>query len=212
MTNGGETGFAKPLIALTNDQKARLDIYNSLLLRWQPKINLISNSTTANIWERHFLDSLQLLGWSGGSWLNWVDIGSGGGFPGMVVAIMAPDPRCIVHLIEADKRKSAFLAEVSRETGAPVEIHVDRIERALPPLAEIVKFDIVSARALAPLSELVELSWPVLQKGACGLFLKGREAVFELTNLTASSNLSIKLVPSATDPGAKIVVLRALKT
>jgi 16S rRNA (guanine527-N7)-methyltransferase len=204
-------GFAKPLIELTSEQQVRLDIYKSLLLRWQRKINLISNTTTAKIWERHFLDSLQLLAWSG-AWLNWVDLGSGGGFPGMVVAIMAPDPRCTVHLIEVDKRKSAFLAEVSRETGAPVEIHVDRIERALPPLAKMVKFDAVSARALAPLSELVELSWPVLQKGACGLFLKGREAVFELTNLAAGSNLSIKLVPSATDPGAKIVVLRALKT
>lgn len=211
MKNECGTSFAKPQIGLTNDQQARLDIYRSLLLRWQRKINLISNSTTAKIWERHFLDSLQLLAWSG-SWLNWVDIGSGGGFPGMVVAIMAPYSRCIVHLIEVDKRKSAFLAEVSRETGAPVEIHVDRIERALPPLAEVVKFDVISARALAPLSELVELSRPVLQKGACGLFLKGREVVFELTNLTASSNLSIKLFPSATDPGAKIVVLRALKS
>lgn len=196
-------------LELTNAQLARLQVYQTLVLRWQRRINLVGNSTLSQIWKRHFVDSLQLMKLCG-SWVDWVDIGSGGGFPGMVAAIMAPSSDCTVHLIEADKRKAAFLAEVSRETSAPVVIHADRIERVLPHLAETVRFNVISARALASLSELIRYSKPVLLQGGCGLFLKGKEVLFELTNLDRSDNFDLELVSSATDPGAKIVVLRAL--
>jgi 16S rRNA (guanine527-N7)-methyltransferase len=210
-TDSGDKGNKRLSIELTSEQRARLDIYHELLLRWQRKINLVSNSTLPNLWERHFLDSLQLMALAG-DWVNWVDIGSGGGFPGLVAAIVAPTSNCAVHLIEADKRKCAFMAEVSRETGAPVVVHADRIERVLPYLATINQFDIVSARGLASLNELIRLSAPVLHRGCLGLFLKGKEVAHELTNSPISSNFSVEFVPSATDPGAKIVVLRALKT
>lgn len=185
----------------------RLRVYEDLLRKWQRKINLVSESTLADIWSRHFLDSYQLLGLAG-AWTRWVDLGSGGGFPGLVVAIANADPSRKVHLIEADKRKVAFLREVSRETGAPVEIHSGRVEVVLPELCNQERFDIVSARALAPLADLVRLAAPALKSGASGVFLKGKDFAAELTNLGAIANSEYSVVESQSDPCARVILLR----
>ena len=188
---------------------ARLSIYRELLGRWQKTVNLVAASTIEDAWRRHFLDSLQLLPLAGGDWSNWIDLGSGGGFPGMVVAIAnAGDENRVVHLVESDKRKVAFLREVSRETGAKAEIHAGRIENILPEIADRIHFDVVSARALAPLNGLINYAQPVLKKGAVGLFLKGKGWLDELTDVARDDSLNFTLVDSQTDAAAKIVVVR----
>jgi 16S rRNA (guanine527-N7)-methyltransferase len=196
-------------IQLTEEQRFRLQIYESLLIKWQKRLNLVAPSTVSNIWHRHFEDSLQLLPLAG-HWRRWVDIGSGAGFPGMVVAVMSPSQE--VHLVESDKRKASFLAEVSRETGAGVHIHAERIEMALPGLVGSLHFDVISARALAPLGKLLRYAEPVLQQGARGLFLKGKELAGELTDSSVGDTFSYELVNSATERHAKIVVVRYLKS
>jgi 16S rRNA (guanine527-N7)-methyltransferase len=187
--------------------RSRLDIYAELLRKWQTKINLVGSATLPELWVRHFDDSLQLLPIAG-AWSQWVDLGSGGGFPGLVIAIASNGQGRTVHLVESDKRKAAFLREVSRETQTKVEIHVDRIESVLPKLVSQIHVDVVSARALAPLRDLIEYARPALEKGAVGLFLKGKAMPSELTQLAPGASLYLTLVDSRTDSNAKIVVVR----
>ncbi len=195
------------LASTDSECQRRLMIYASLLKKWQNKINLVGSSTIDDLWVRHFEDSLQLLPLAG-DWRNWVDLGSGGGFPGMVISIAAGSDQKSMHLVESDKRKAAFLREVSRETGAKVEIHVDRIERILPPLLSAIHFEVVSARALAPLEVLLGYSRPIIEKGGVGLFLKGKGLSEELTTGSSDSSLNLKFIDSRTDADAKIVVVR----
>ncbi|MGO9391430.1 16S rRNA (guanine(527)-N(7))-methyltransferase RsmG [Rhodoblastus sp.] len=190
-----------------DERQRRLMIYASLLKRWQDKINLVGRSTIDDLWARHFEDSLQLLPLAG-HWRNWVDLGSGGGFPGMVIAIAAGNEQKTVHLVESDKRKAAFLREVSRETGANVKIHVDRIEKVLPELIYAIQFQVVSARALAPLEVLLGYSRPIIEKGGIGLFLKGKGLPGELTTSASDGSLNLSFIDSRTDVDAKIVVVR----
>ena len=186
---------------------SRLHVYAELLRKWQTKINLVGPSTLSELWVRHLEDSLQLLPIAG-AWSQWVDLGSGGGFPGLVIALASQGQGQTVHLVESDKRKAAFLREVSRETQVKVEIHVDRIEKVLPGLVSQVHVDVVSARALAPMRELVEYARPALEKGAVGLFLKGKALPSELTELATGASFNLTLVDSRTDSNAKIVVVR----
>lgn len=186
----------------------KLDLYQQLLVKWQKTINLVAPSTLDQIWERHIVDSLQLLAHAG-DWTHWVDIGSGGGFPGLVVAIAGAAPGREIHLIESDKRKAAFLKNVSRETLTPVHVHCARIEQALPELVEREKFDVISARALAPLEKLVALAQPALEKGATGLFLKGKEWSSELTHFSSSGKFSINAVPSLSAPDGRLVIFHS---
>lgn len=195
------------LALLAPEMKSKLEIYAALIGKWQSKINLIGPSTLADLWTRHFEDSYQLAELAG-RWTEWVDLGSGGGFPGLVIA-MTKASAGRVHLIESDKRKVAFLREVSRETGTDVDIHVGRIESILPKLCEQSDFDVISARALAPLPLLVEYARPALVKGATGFFLKGRGLSAELTDLPVNNSLDIQIVASRTEPGGSIVVVRA---
>jgi 16S rRNA (guanine527-N7)-methyltransferase len=113
-----------------------------------------------------------------------------------------------MHLIESDKRKAAFLREVSRETHANVEIHGGRIEQIMPELTRSGKFDIVSARALAPLDKLIDYAAPALDGGATCLFLKGKDARSELTDAIEASSLNITFAESHTDSAAQIVIVR----
>jgi 16S rRNA (guanine527-N7)-methyltransferase len=195
------------IMSLEPTLRSRLDIYAELLRKWQAKINLVGPSTLPELWVRHFDDSLQLLPMAG-TWTHWVDLGSGGGFPGLVIAIASEGQGRTVHLVESDKRKSAFLREVSRETQTKVEIHVGRIETVLPQLVSRVGVDVVSARALAPLCDLIEYARPAIEKGAIGLFLKGKALPSELTEVGSSASLNLTLVDSRTDSNAKIVVVR----
>jgi 16S rRNA (guanine527-N7)-methyltransferase len=190
---------------LTKEQIEQFDIYADLLLRWQKTINLIAPSTIDHIWHRHFYDSAQLVSIAGGI-SSWVDFGSGAGFPALVCALFY-DSQAQFHLIESDARKCAFLKTVSRETNMSdrVFVHNCRIEDIID---EIGNVDIVSARALASLDRLVDLSLPLLERGARGLFLKGQDIVGELTKITINSRLKIDLIKSQTSSEGRIVDLR----
>lgn len=137
---------------------------------------------------------------------TWVDMGSGGGFPGIVTAVLLADtPGGHVHLIDSDHRKCAFLRAVSRETGLPTTVHHGRIEDVVSTLTGV---QAVSARALADLTQLTTWSAPLLEKGATGVFLKGKSFQRELTGISLDSNFSINVRPSLSDPNGAIVLVR----
>lgn len=196
---------ALALFPLPPETEQRLAIYAELLAKWQKTINLVAASTLPNLWMRHFADSLQVQA-AAPIARAWVDLGSGAGFPGLVTAIrLAGDPRAKVHLIESDQRKCAFLREVSRETGAPAVIHPGRIEEVV---AEIdAPIEAVSARALAPLPKLLHYAGTFLEKGAIGVFLKGQDVAFELTEDAISSRYRITLRDSVTSPSSRLVIV-----
>jgi 16S rRNA (guanine527-N7)-methyltransferase len=182
----------------------RLAVFEQLLLKWQPKMNLVAPSTLKSIRTRHFEDSLQVSDALPEA-RRWIDIGSGAGFPGIVTALrLRGQEGGLVHLVESDHRKCAFLREVSRETQAPVEVHRGRIEEILPTLPDV---DAISARALASMAVLVEMTLDRIEKGAIGVFLKGQDVASELTEMPIYSSLKLRLVASRTDPLGRIVIL-----
>lgn len=184
-----------------------LVIYEDLLRRWQAKINLVAPNTVEATWVRHFADSAQVFE-AAPEASAWADIGSGAGFPGLVTALLLKGrDEGPVHLIESDQRKAAFLRAVSRETGAPVEVHAERIEKALPPLAG--KVQAVSARALAPLARLVEMAAEPLKNGAKGVFLKGEEWRDELTAAERAGNFTYETIQSRTHPRARLILVHS---
>ncbi|HEY8163297.1 MAG TPA: 16S rRNA (guanine(527)-N(7))-methyltransferase RsmG [Methylocystis sp.] len=187
--------------------EGELSIYEHLLRRWQARINLVAPSTLGDIWLRHFADSAQVVE-AASEATRWADIGSGAGFPGMVSALLLKHcAGATVHLIESDQRKAAFLRAVSRETGAPVEIHAERIEKVLPSLAS--EIEAVSARALAPLDRLVEMVREPLEKGAKAVFLKGEEWRVELTTAERVSNFAFETIQSRTHKRARLIVVHS---
>lgn len=182
-----------------------LGIYEELLRRWQAKINLVAPNTLGDIWGRHFADSAQVRQAAPEASV-WVDLGSGAGFPGLVTALLLKDrPGARVHLIESDQRKCAFLRAVSRETGAPAEVHAERIEKLLPALPG--RIDAISARALAPLEKLIGLAREPLEKGAIGVFLKGEEWQAELTAAERLGRFHLGSIQSRTHPRARLIVV-----
>jgi 16S rRNA (guanine527-N7)-methyltransferase len=186
------------------DSAERFRVFEELLLKWQPKMNLVAPSTLKTIRTRHIEDSLQVSDILPKA-LRWVDLGSGAGFPGIVTALrLRGQEGVVVHLVESDHRKCAFLREVSRETQAPVEVHRGRIEEILPTLPEV---DAISARALASMGILVEMTLEKLEKGSVGVFLKGQDVGSELTKMPIYSSLKLRLVASRTDPLGRIVIL-----
>lgn len=196
-----------PQGAISGEIRARLEIYAELLLRWQGLMNLVAPSTLSDMWTRHFVDSLQILDFVPDA-LTWIDLGTGAGFPGLVTAIqLAGKVDACVHLIESDQRKCAFLREVSRETGVPVIVHCGRIESVLPNLAPGIAA--VSARALAPLHNLIEMTSKMLLTGTVGVFPKGQDVAEELTGLALDSRFEIRLLPSKSNPGSRVVIVRA---
>ena len=188
----------------------RLVRYADLLAHWQKTTNLIAPSSLPLLWSRHFADSAQIRELALDARL-WLDLGSGAGFPGLVVAILQtgrPDFR--MHLVESNRKKCAFLAEVARETKAPVDIHPMRIEE-LAESAQSLRPEVVSARALAPAPRLFELASPFFGPGTRGLFLKGREAETELEAARAGWDFDARLHPSLTSAGSHIVEMTALR-
>ncbi|PCJ60715.1 MAG: 16S rRNA (guanine(527)-N(7))-methyltransferase RsmG [Rhodospirillaceae bacterium] len=188
--------------ALTNVSRetfARLATYLQLLTRWQKSINLVGGRSLADPWRRHFLDSAQLLPLLPEGAQSLVDLGSGAGFPGLVLGILGVPQ---VHLVESDARKCAFLREAARETGVSVEIHNARIENLTP-----WRVDVVVSRALAPLSRLLLLAHPFLGLGAEGLFLKGKAAFEELTEAEKSWKMAVETISSKSDPDGVILRL-----
>ena len=176
---------------VSRETSARLDRFVNLLLAWQSHTNLISRSSIPSLWTRHVADSLQLLELAKPRPAQppvWLDLGSGGGFPGIVIACALADiPGARVHLIESTAKKAAFLREAVGEVGAPAIVHAGRIEALGPALGPEVDF--ITARALAPLPELCALIAPILKKGAKALLPKGQDLDTELTQATKYWNI-----------------------
>lgn len=198
------------LTPVSRETLERLDRLVAALLTWQKTTNLIAPSTVRHLWTRHIADSLQLLALAPDARV-WVDLGSGGGFPGMVVACaLVERPGAAVHLVESNAKKAAFLREAQRLTGAPAIVHAERIERFAKQFQAPV--DVVTARALAPLSDLLALSAPLLARNSVqGLFLKGRDAEAELHEAAKSWMMDVTLIPSRTDPYGRIIAVQALR-
>ena len=200
---------------VTKSTIERLEAYADTLRLWQKRINLVAPSTLEDLWHRHFADSAQILDLAPEAAKSWVDIGSGAGFPGLVIAILLADrlPQAPTRmtLVESDQRKCAFLAEVLRKTGVgkiiPVDILCARIEAA-PTRAKLAPAEVVSARALAPLEKLLELAIPLLDPQGRGLFLKGRGVDAEIAAAARTFEFSYDLVPSRTEADAGIVVMQ----
>lgn len=192
---------------VSRETSARLDAFVALLQKWQSTTNLIAPSTEPAIWSRHIADSLQILPLAPNA-KTWIDFGSGGGFPGMVIACSLDAP-AIVHLIESNGKKAAFLREAARVTGAPAKIHNLRIEDFNKQFQEPA--DIVTARALAALPELLGFCAPHIKMGAQALLLKGQDIADELTEAAKYWKIEADLKESLTDPKARILVVRSLE-
>jgi len=197
-----ETSLEKigDFLDVPRETQEKLDCYVQLLIKWQARINLISSKTLPEIWHRHILDSAQLVSYLPKTPSVILDMGSGAGLPGVILAILT---RHQLHLVESDSRKIAFMRTALRETGASAILHEQRME-AVPALRP----DIITARALAPLSQLITLASGQHHEEIEYLFLKGREAKQELTALPACPKMEAECLPSMTDSQASIIRLK----
>lgn len=192
---------------VSRETEARLEEFADQLRKWNPRINLVSRPSLAQLDRRHIDDSAQLFALCPPGARNWLDIGSGGGFPGLVIAILAADaaPQLHVTLVESDQRKAAFLATAARASRVDVTIHPQRAE-ALPPQAA----DVLSARALAPLPQLLRHAERHLAPTGRAVFPKGAGHETELTEALASWRFSVQKIPSRTDPAGVILVVEGV--
>jgi 16S rRNA (guanine527-N7)-methyltransferase len=220
----GPADFAA-VFDVSRETVVRLETYAALLRQWQKAVNLVAVSTLDAVWQRHFADSAQLLTLAPKA-RRWVDLGSGAGFPGLVIAILLADaarqerpagsqnpaaaegPR--VTLIESDGRKGAFLRAVARELGVPVDILSTRIESDATQ-SRVAAPDVVTARALAPLDKLLSLAAPLWCPQTIGLFLKGREVANEIEAALEAWTFQRELIPSSTEAEAHIVRVSTLE-
>src|SRR5664279_356110 len=187
---------ALALTPVSRETEARLDRYVDLLREWQAKTNLVATSTLPTLWTRHISDSLQLLSIAPTA-KRWADLGSGGGFPGVVLACaLAETPGALVHMVERNAKKAAFLREALRVTNSPGKVHLadigDSVDRMTGPV------DCVTARAVAPLHQLIGFVEPLVRQGAKALFLKGQDVESELTEATKYWKIEPRLHPSRT--------------
>jgi len=195
-------GEFRQAVSVDDEAFEKLATYAALLTKWQRAINLVGPGTMGDVWCRHMLDSAQLFPLLPKGAGTLVDLGSGAGFPGLVLAMMGvPD----VHLVESDHRKAAFLTHVSRETKTDVTVHAKRIE-TMPSMVA----DVVTARALAPLPKLLGLAERFVGPDSVCLFLKGQDVDSELTEITKSMKMDVERMPSVTAPSASILRLRGL--
>jgi 16S rRNA (guanine527-N7)-methyltransferase len=200
---------ALAITPVSRETAARLDRFVELLLKWQRVSNLIADSTVPHLWTRHIADSLQLIPLAPEA-RTWVDLGSGAGFPGLVLGCVLGDTSgARVHLVESNAKKAAFLREAARVSGAAAAVQHGRAEDVIPGWREPV--DVVTARALAPLSVLVELAAPMVKRGAKALLLKGQDVEGELTETTKCWNIEAVILPSRTDSTGRIIEIRALE-
>ena len=200
---------ALALTPVSRETVARLDRFAALLLKWQATTQLIAASTVPTLWTRHVADSLQLLDIAP-QVSTWADMGSGAGFPGLVIACAIADrPGAKVHLIESNARKASFLREAVAVTAAPAVVHAIRMEKFVESGEGPI--EAVTARAVSSLDLLLTECHPLLRAGAVGLFPKGQDVASELTKATRYWKMAAELVPSKTNPAARIVVVRALE-
>lgn len=186
---------------------ADLQAFAAMVEKWTPRINLVSNASLKNLWERHVVDSAQLYPLAPQSFRTWVDIGSGGGFPGIVMATLAKatQPEAHFTLIESDQRKASFLRTAARELALPVTVLAERIEEAEPQLA-----DVVSARALSPLSALLPLIARHMKPSGVALLHKGRQFQEEIADARQSWCFDLDGHPSMTDPDARLLRVKRI--
>jgi len=182
-----------------------LKAYQRLLEKWTTRINLISKSTREDVWARHICDSAQVMALASKHTAHWVDIGSGGGLPGLVVAILAKElnPKLRVTLIESDQRKAVFLRTVVRELQLNATVQAKRIE-AVGPL----KADVISARALADLNDLLRLTHPFMSQNTQCLFMKGKSWSKEVKEAEKSWQFQAERFISKTNHEAVILSVR----
>lgn len=189
----------------------KLEEYKALLIKWQKKINLVGSSTLDDIEKRHFADSAQLYPFIPSQARVLVDLGSGAGFPGMILALLdqtskEKKEKIEVHLIESDLRKAAFLQEVARVCNIQVTIHRKRIEQI-----KDLKADIITARALAPLESLLDYSFPFLKEDSVCLFLKGEKSMKEIEEAQKKYCMNIKEFPSSLYENGVILKISEIK-
>ncbi|MBP7252130.1 MAG: 16S rRNA (guanine(527)-N(7))-methyltransferase RsmG [Alphaproteobacteria bacterium] len=194
--------------AVSREGAASFDDYAALLAEWQQRMNLVAPSTLPHIWHRHFADSAQLYKLLPASAVCVVDIGSGAGFPGLVLAIMAQaEGRAIaVHLVESIQKKAQFLRAVALQLKLPVTVHAERAE-ALRGIAA----DVITARALAPLEEILPLAKNFARLETILLLLKGARAEEELTSAKQSWHFKHAIIPSRSDPSGKVLRIEKLQ-
>jgi 16S rRNA (guanine527-N7)-methyltransferase len=195
---------ALELISVSRETLARLDAFVDVLLLWQNKLNLVAGSTLSRLWTRHVADSLQLLPLAPRA-RAWVDLGAGGGFPGLPIACaLADTPGAEVHLVESNGKKAAFLREAVRLVGLPAEVHNQRAEKFGESWGRTA--DVVTARALAPLKILCDQAFPLVDRGAIGLFPKGQDVDAELTEAAKYWTIEASRMPSSSPEGCIVVI------
>ena len=189
----------------SDEDLERLRTYVALLNKWQDKINLVSKDSLTDVWRRHILDSAQLAPLIGSQIKSIADIGTGAGFPGMVLSIIGAAEE--IHLIESNERKNAFLREVNRVTKAGTIIHNIRVEKL-----QEVSVDLVVSRAVASLEQLLQYVNPLLKKGGQCLFLKGKKWREELTEVQKKWIINESVIQSLSDPSGMILKLEEIKS
>ena len=198
---------ALALTPVSRETADRLDRFVTLLLATQSHTNLIGRATIGELWTRHVADSLQLLDLAPAAKV-WLDIGAGAGFPGIVIACALADcPGSAVHLVESQGKKAAFLRQVLADLALPAVVHHERIE----DLSEAIRLDVVTARAVAPLSKLLGYVAPFVKSGAKALLPKGQDVEAELTDAAKYWSMDSELAPSRTHPASRILIVRALR-
>ena len=196
-------GF-QALSGVSDRQLADLERYRDLLVEWNAVMNLVGPATIATYWTRHVLDSSQLMAQAPGA-LTWADLGAGAGLPGVVLAILLKEtPGAQVHLVESMAKRCRFLSEVCNALDLPAHVHNARAEELT------LKVEVVTARACAPMTKLLGFSWPYLQRGAVGLFLKGQDVETELAEARSAWSFDAELRPSQSDPRGRIVQVKRL--
>jgi len=198
----GPEGF-QTAFGVSRETMDRLKSYADLLARWNPKINLVSPDSIPTTWDRHIADSAQLFRFIPQNTPNLLDVGSGAGFPGLVLAIMGVRD---VHVVESDHRKVAFMREAARVAGAKVTFHPERIEKLVPFPAGVI-----TARALAPLHKLLEWTEPFRGPDTICLFLQGQTVEAELTDAYKQWTMGLDRQKSLTDPTGTILALREVR-
>ena len=206
-----DAGEFESAFNVSRETLEKLEIYADRLRQWQRAVNLVSPSTLPDIWQRHFADSAQLIGAMPEKFGHLVDVGSGGGFPGLVVSILLSDTDRVgkTTLIESDQRKCAFLREVARAVDNPVQILSTRIETSATVHAT-GPVDILSARALAPLGRLLAWVAPYCGPTTQCVFLKGRNASEEIEAARMNWAFDVQITPSRTDPDGHVLVISNL--
>lgn len=196
-----------PGLNVSRETEDRLLALQTLVAKWNPAVNLVSKASIADTWQRHIVDSAQIFSLAPDASRHWADLGSGGGFPGLVIACLATseNPALKVTLVESDRRKAAFLSQAARQLRLNVQIRAERIEETAPLAA-----DVISARALAPLAKLCAYAHRHLAAGGISLFHKGANVAAELAEAEQNWHFRLTRIQSITDPAAAILKIEGL--